>query len=78
VRTLRGWQIALKRLFELTYAAMTETLQIPPETARDVLEQDFARSEQKGRPDILSAASQPDADKRAVANKRQKMSYAGQ
>lgn len=72
------WQIALRRLFELTYTAMTETLLIPPETAKDVLEQDFARSEQKGRPDFLNAASPPDADKYAIANKRQKMSYAGQ
>ncbi|MCQ8127716.1 B12-binding domain-containing radical SAM protein [Methylomonas rivi] len=72
------WQIALRRLFELAYTAMTETLQIPPETAKQLLEQDFARRGQKGRPDFLNAASPPDADKRAIANKRQKMAHVGQ
>ncbi|MCK9609271.1 MAG: DUF4080 domain-containing protein [Methylomonas sp.] len=72
------WQIALKRLFELTYRAMTETLLIPAETAKHVLEQDFSRSEQKGRPDFLSVGSAPDADKHTIANKRQKMAHATQ
>lgn len=70
------WQIALKRLFELVYRAMTETLLIAPETAMQLLEQDFARSEQKGRPDFLSAGETPAADKRTIANKRQKQAQA--
>lgn len=72
------WQIALKRLFELTYAAMTETLQIPPEIAKALLEQDFARSEQKDRPDFLSIKQTPANGKAGVANKRQKLAHAAQ
>lgn len=70
------WQIALQRLFELTYIAMTETLSIPAETARQLLELDFARSGQKGRPDFLSVNDRPAADKRTIANKRQITAHA--
>ncbi|MCQ8103161.1 DUF4080 domain-containing protein [Methylomonas sp. SURF-2] len=72
------WQIALKRLFELTYTAMTETLRIPPETAKDLLEWDFARSGEKSRPDFLSIKQTPANGKAGVANKRQKLAQATQ
>lgn len=64
------WQIALKRLFELNFKVMTETLDIAGDTARVVLEEDFNRSGEKGRLEFLTPkASTP--TKQRVANKRQ-------
>ncbi|MGZ4958480.1 MAG: DUF4080 domain-containing protein [Methylomonas sp.] len=70
------WQIALKRLFELTYTVMTETLQIPASAAEAVLHQDFLRSGEKGLPDFLQKRDEAGI-KRNVANKRQRHYVAG-
>ena len=67
------WKIALKRLFELVYLAMTEALAIAPDSAKQVLEQDYLRNGEKGLPEFLQARGKPEL-KRAVANKRQKLS----
>ncbi|QPK63805.1 DUF4080 domain-containing protein [Methylomonas sp. LL1] len=66
------WKIALKRLFELLYTGMTNTLQIPAATVKQALESDFARSGEKGRPEFLAVKEQPLA-KRGMANKRQRL-----
>ena len=66
------WQIALKRLFELTYIVMTDTLCVPQETAKQVLEQDYLRNGEKGRPAFLKTAGQP-LEKSGIANKRQQL-----
>jgi hypothetical protein len=66
------WQIALKRLFELTYAVMTENLLVSPETAKHVLEQDYLRNGEKGRPDFLNNTRHP-TEKSGIANKRQQL-----
>lgn len=67
---LSGWlfrttgqvhRIALKRLFELLYRAMTEELLIPPAEAGAGLQQDFDRSGIKGR--LQFDAPQPVTDK---------------
>jgi radical SAM superfamily enzyme YgiQ (UPF0313 family) len=70
------WQIALKRLFELTHTAMTVDLQIPAADAEAALRQDYLRSGEKGLPDFLRAPSEANI-KRNVANKRQRHYVAG-
>ncbi|GAB4267046.1 MAG: B12-binding domain-containing radical SAM protein [Methylomicrobium sp.] len=47
------WKIALRRLFELLYQAMTTALMIPKETALPVLKADYENSGEKGTPDFL-------------------------
>jgi len=64
------WQIALKRLFELTYVVMINTLKILPETARQVLEQDYLRNGEKGRPNFIPPDN-PALVKRKLTHKRQ-------
>lgn len=66
------WKIALKRLFELLYRTMTESLEITPETAAESLQQDYARCGEKGLPEFLKDQTHSKS-KRAVANKRQKI-----
>lgn len=66
------WQIALKRLFELTFIVMTDSLCVPHETAKHVLEQDYLRNGEKGRPAFLNTAGQP-LEKTGIANKRQQL-----
>jgi len=65
------WQIALKRLFELTYSVMTDTLFVPPAEAMAALDEDYRRSGEKSRPAFLQQATTVIATKRGVANKRQ-------
>ena len=65
------WQIGLKRLFELTFTAMTESLFIPPELAEAVLFQDFQRSGEKCQLSFFQNKAESVA-KRSVANKRQR------
>lgn len=65
------WQIALKRLYELTFRVMTASLAIPRDEALDALERDFAASGEKARPDFLRQADEA-STKAAVANKRQR------
>ena len=66
------WKIALKRLFEMTYLVMTDTLKIGPEQAKQVLEQDYVRSGEKSAPDFLKGDIKR-MPKRGIANKRQKL-----
>lgn len=65
------WQIALKRLFELTYTAMIETLGVPGEDALVNLATDYQRSGEKSPPKFLQTTGTVET-KRGVANKRQK------
>jgi radical SAM superfamily enzyme YgiQ (UPF0313 family) len=70
------WKIALKRLFELVYAALTETLQVPSAIAEAALGEDYRRSGEKGSPAFL----QPNEDKlvkRTLTNKRQRQAVSG-
>jgi hypothetical protein len=69
------WQIALKRLFELTFTVITEHLQVPTETAKQLLEQDFSRTGEKGRPEFLKTQDDQ-TTKRGIANKRQRQAQA--
>ena len=66
------WKIALKRLFELVYLAMTEALAISPETAKHVLAQDYSRTKEKVLPEFLQSRVKQ-KPKIAAANKRQKL-----
>ncbi|MDD2760844.1 MAG: hypothetical protein PHH11_11185 [Methylomonas sp.] len=62
----------MKRLFELLYLTMTQTLNVSPVNAKQVLEADYLRSGEKARPNFLQ--DRPEAEsKRTVANKRQKL-----
>ena len=65
------WQIALRRLFELTYIAMTETLHINPTEAQATLKLDFQRSGDKGQLSFLP--SNPTLEKTMLSNKRQRL-----
>ncbi|MCG8427144.1 MAG: DUF4080 domain-containing protein [Chromatiales bacterium] len=51
-------RIALKRLFDLLYEAMTDELAINPDDAKAALEQDFAQAKIKGLPQFLQAPQQ--------------------
>lgn len=64
------WQIALKRLFEMSYKAMTETLRVPAADAEARVQQDYARSGEKGRL-YLAPSTDATTKKSRVANKRQ-------
>jgi len=70
VLTDSTWQIGLKRLFELTYLVMVNTLQVPATSAEQLLYQDYLRSGEKGQPDFLPR--EIFQLKRNVANKRQR------
>ena len=65
------WKISLKRLYNLLYEQMTETLVVAPEIARKVLEQDYLRSGQKGEPSFIKPQLKTVA-RTGVANKRQR------
>ena len=71
------WKIALRRLFDLLYAAMTDELSLPDSAVQEVLEKDFARASLKGKP-IFSSVSSPSDKKisKGQANKRQKIHQA--
>jgi radical SAM superfamily enzyme YgiQ (UPF0313 family) len=69
------WQIALKRLFELTFTVITDHLQVPTESAKQLLEQDFSRTGEKGRPEFLKTQDDQ-TTKRGIANKRQRQAQA--
>ncbi|WAR46825.1 B12-binding domain-containing radical SAM protein [Methylomonas rapida] len=64
------WKIALKRLFELVYQAMTETLDVPQDTASRALALDYSLNGEKGLPDFLR--DKPRQTKRLKANQRQR------
>ncbi|WP_446810005.1 DUF4080 domain-containing protein [Methylomonas sp. 2BW1-5-20] len=65
------WQIALKRLFELTYTVMSKTLMLPHTDTLEALSQDFLRSGEKSPPNFLQNTTEIRA-KRGLANKRQR------
>ncbi len=67
------WQIGLKRLYELTYTVMTQSLGLSPAQVADVLYQDYLRSGEKGRPEFIQASAE-NKSKQSVANKRQRQS----
>jgi hypothetical protein len=71
--TLTGttWQISLKRLFELTYQVMTETLEVSNIEAETVLSEDFLRTGEKGRLGFINS-SRLIVPKRSYSNKRQR------
>lgn len=66
------WQIALKRLFELTYTVMIQTLDCLPNEAIAVLEQDYLRHGEKGQPNFLISTAQA-THKRSLTHKRQRL-----
>ncbi|MGY6274948.1 DUF4080 domain-containing protein [Methylomonas sp. MgM2] len=68
------WKIALKRLFEMTYAVMTDTLKITPDLAKRVLELDYLSTAEKRAPDFLQNTAKQHL-KRGSANKRQRLFY---
>ncbi|BBL57097.1 B12-binding domain-containing radical SAM protein [Methylomonas koyamae] len=68
------WQISLKRLFELVYQAMAESLAIDQASALASLHQDLRLSGEKAVPQFLAASAAPASPKRSAANKRQKQS----
>lgn len=65
------WKIALKRLFELVYQVMTETLFLDPQEAEAVLTLDYARTGYKGVLNFNRLSHNAKATKVGVANKRQ-------
>ena len=65
------WKIALKRLFELVFVAMTDTLHISAADAESVIAEDFQRSGEKGKLAFLQK-QQAESETVRVANKRQK------
>ena len=70
------WQLALKRLFELIYVVMTETLQESTASVTAVLFQDYLLCGEKGHPDFLKTAVEK-PQKRSSANKRQIQAQVG-
>lgn len=69
------WQIALKRLFELLYTVMTQSLQLSPDEVEARLRKDFLRSGEKSSPKFLLGGFDNIA-KSGTANKRQKQRLA--
>ena len=65
------WKISLNRLYNLLYEQLTETLDVTPEVARKVLEQDYLRSGQKGVPSFIKPQLKS-VTRTGVANKRQR------
>ena len=65
-----SWKISLKRLFELLYTTLTESLEIKPGMASAALKQDYQHSGQKGQLQLSSPGLAAIA-KTGVANKRQ-------
>ena len=68
------WKIALKRLFELVYEVMVDTLLIDTKQSQEVLQADYLRNGIKGKL-VFEEAKTNSAQKvgKGVANKRQKM-----
>lgn len=65
-----SWKISLKRLFELVYTALTESLEIKTGIASEALKQDYRNSGQKG-PLPLASSNLALIAKSGVANRRQ-------
>ncbi|MGR9114675.1 MAG: DUF4080 domain-containing protein [Gammaproteobacteria bacterium] len=65
------WKIALKRLFELTYTVMTESLKVESGTVAEALAKDFLRTGEKGSLTFLQPQGLSHSRK-GIANKRQR------
>lgn len=65
------WKISLKRLFELVYMGMTQTLYVDSTLAEQLLYQDFLRNGEKSPPEFLRINKVKDL-KKTVPNKRQR------
>ncbi|MBI3773535.1 MAG: DUF4080 domain-containing protein [Gammaproteobacteria bacterium] len=65
-------KIALKRLFDLLYLALTDIFGHDAERAREVLLQDYAQSGQKGRPEFGVETSTKEINHSTGANRRQR------
>ncbi len=65
------WKIALKRLFELVFVAMTDSLLISTADAEKALAEDFQRSGEKGKLLVLQK-QETESEKVWVSNKRQR------
>lgn len=65
------WKIALKRLFEMMYAVMTESLLMDSDAAQAVLQMDYARTGYKGALNFNPQHAVDKPEKSGVANKRQ-------
>ena len=65
------WKISLKRLYNLLYEQLTKTLNVVPDLAKKVLEDDYLRSGQKGMPSFIKPPLKV-VTKTGVANKRQR------
>lgn len=66
------WKIALKRLFEMIYLALTEQFAEEDALVRAQLKLDYLRSGLKGQPDYEKLPSLNKTAKAGVANKRQR------
>jgi radical SAM superfamily enzyme YgiQ (UPF0313 family) len=67
------WQIGLKRLFELSYKVMTQSLGLSPAAVAEILYQDYVLSGEKGRPEFMLTSTESKL-KLSVANRRQRQS----
>lgn len=73
--TGQSWKIALRRLFELLYVAMTQELELDPEQVKSQLKLDYLRAGIKGVPDYEKLPSLSKKTKVGVANKRQRQHF---
>ena len=68
------WKIALRRLFDLLYTAMTDELGVAESEVLVVLEKDFARAGFKGTPSFTPVENHQDKKTgKGLPNKRQKV-----
>jgi hypothetical protein len=65
------WKISLKRVFELLYTVLTESMGIEPDIAKQALAQDYRHSGQKGHLEFYSRQFEV-VGRTGVANKRQR------
>jgi radical SAM superfamily enzyme YgiQ (UPF0313 family) len=65
-------KIALRRLFDLIYIALTEIFEHNSETVKKVLLQDYAQSGQKGRPEFGAYTGVHEISNTSGANRRQR------
>ncbi len=67
------WKIALQRLFELIYNVLSQEFELPDDTIKPALAQDYSRAKLKGIPAYERTTTFRDASKKGIANKRQLM-----
>jgi len=66
------WKIALKRLFELLFRALTETFQHSPDDVKQQLNLDYKHAKLKGQLNYQSTINKS-SNRKGVANKRQQL-----